>query len=56
MKGYRFVAPHGPLAPYTEGYSQHLEELSYTFGSLQWRMVQFNQLSRWLEAEGFGLA
>jgi site-specific recombinase XerD len=40
------------LAPYADGYRRHLIELGYRFGSLQHRVSQFNQVSRWLEFEG----
>jgi integrase/recombinase XerD len=52
VKEHHFVRPRGPLGPYVEDYRKYLVELGYTFGSLQQRVVQFNQVSRWLELEG----
>jgi len=52
VKEHHFVLPRGPLAPYADGYRARLAELGYSFGSLQHRVVQFNQVSGWLESEG----
>jgi integrase/recombinase XerD len=54
VEEHHFVPPPGPLARYGDGYRTHLAELGYSFGSLQHRVVQFNQVSRWLELEGLG--
>jgi integrase/recombinase XerD len=52
VREHHFVATRGPLAPWAEEYRAYLVGLGYTFGSLQQRVVQFNQISRWLELEG----
>lgn len=52
MGKHQFLRSPGPLGPYAADYERYLTGLGYTFGSLQHRMVQFNQLSRWLESEG----
>ena len=56
MQEHRFVRPLGPLGPYAEDYRCRLVGLGYTFGSLQHRMTQLSQVSRWLAAEGLAAA
>ena len=50
MRLHQFVLPAGPLGPFAEGYRQHLVGLGYSFGSIQHRLSQFADISRWLEA------
>jgi integrase/recombinase XerD len=52
VKRHQFVPPPGPLGPFADDYERHLVGHGYTFGSLQQRMVQFSQLSRWMGSEG----
>ncbi len=51
MRLHQFVRPAGPLGPFAEEYRQHLVGLGYSFGSIQHRLSQFADISRWLEAE-----
>ena len=52
MRRHQFVRPPGPLGPVAADYARYLDGLGYRFGSIQQRMAQFNQLSRWLLSEG----
>jgi integrase/recombinase XerD len=52
VKEHCFVRPSGSLGPYADDYRKHLVSVGYTFGSLQHRVTQFAEISRWLEAEG----
>lgn len=47
----QFVRPAGPLGSFAEEYRQHLVGLGYSFGSIEHRLSQFAEISRWLEAE-----
>jgi site-specific recombinase XerD len=52
MKEHHFVRPSGPLGPFADDYRRHLVAAGYAFGSIQHRLTQFGELSRWLDAEG----
>ncbi len=52
MRQDRNCAVHGPLGPYAAGLRVELERRGYAAESVRSRLVQLNQLSRWLDAEG----
>jgi integrase/recombinase XerD len=52
MKEHHFVRPSGPLGPFADDYRRHLVTAGYAVGSIQHRLTQFGELSRWLDAEG----
>jgi integrase/recombinase XerD len=45
----------GPLAPYAAGFESWLWSRAYSLSAAVDRLCQFDQLSRWLEREGFGV-
>jgi integrase/recombinase XerD len=46
----------GPLAPYAEGFREHLLGLGYSWGSAAHQIHLMAHLSRWLEVRGLGPA
>ncbi len=46
----------GPLAPYAEGFREHLLGQGYSWGSVAHQIHLMAHLSRWLEARGLGPA
>lgn len=52
MKQHQFVRPVGPLGPYASQYERQLVSDGHRFGSVQHRLTQFSQVSRWLLSEG----
>jgi integrase/recombinase XerD len=56
MKEHHFVRPSGPLGPFADDYRRHLVTAGYALGSIQHRLTQFGELSRWLDAEGLTMS
>lgn len=52
MRQDRSCEVGGPLGPYASGLRVELERRGYAAESVRSRLVQLNQLSRWLDAEG----
>jgi integrase/recombinase XerD len=46
----------GPLAPYAEGFREHLQGQGYSWGSAAHQIHLMAHLSRWLEVQGLGPA
>ena len=44
----------GSLAPYAAGYGRWLRSRAYSPSAAAGRLLQFGQVSRWLEREGLG--
>ena len=48
-----FPVVAGPLAPFAAGFEAWLRSRAYSSSATANRLCQFDQLSRWLEREGF---
>lgn len=50
------VRVSGPLASVAEGFRVHLVQQGYSLWSMQFQLLLVAHLSRWMEAEGLGVA
>jgi integrase/recombinase XerD len=52
VRQHQFVQIAGPLGPFVDGYRSHLAAAGLSPGSVQHRVSQFSQISRWLASQG----